>query len=69
MRAEPYRAVPAKLRLENRTRRLAILGVVRSRQGGGHVVSALDAEALLDRALLKAILRAKHPHQEAYYTR
>lgn len=26
---------------------LAILGVVRSRQGGGHVVSALDAEALL----------------------
>ena len=39
IRAEPYRAVPVKLRLENRTRRLAILGV---RSGG-------DLHRILDR--------------------
>ncbi len=38
MRAEPYRAVPVKLRLENRTRRLAVLGM----RPGGDLHRALD---------------------------
>lgn len=38
MRAEPYRAVPVKLRLENRMRRLAVLGM----RPGGDLHRALD---------------------------
>ncbi len=40
MRAEPYRAVPVKLRLENRTRRLAIMGI----RSGGDLHRALDRD-------------------------
>jgi putative ABC transport system permease protein len=38
MRAEPYRAVPVKLRLENRSRRLSVLGMA----PGGDLHRALD---------------------------
>jgi putative ABC transport system permease protein len=40
MRAEPYRAVPVKMRLANRTRRLAVLGI----RPGGDLHRALDRE-------------------------